>query len=83
MAGSRGKGEGSVTKLKGGQWRARIRHEGKDYTAQRKTRREATAALDDLKVKAFGYTEDNEPTVAEYIAEYVEERRDEVAPNTY
>ncbi|WP_370325521.1 tyrosine-type recombinase/integrase [Euzebya sp.] len=80
----RSKGEGTISKLPDGRWRARIRYGGRDFYGERvRTKREAVATLPEVRERAYGPQDTDEPTVAEYVREYLDGRREELAQNSW
>lgn len=67
----RGKGEGSVSRLGDGRWRARLRVDGQELTRERRTKKEALQALRQLQVRA-GLEAGADQPLADYLDEWLE-----------
>lgn len=76
---ARGKGEGQITKMADGRFRARVTRDGRTVSATRRTRREAVAELERLR-KRLGYTSDTRHTLTTWLEAWMAGM--DLAPNS-
>lgn len=76
---ARAKGEGQITKLKSGKWRARRERQGKVVATTRDTRIEAVEALDELNKKLDRLLTASGWTVPDWVSHWIDADADRAA----